>query len=223
MIEWQLSSLAPKMLYNSGMNLEEQFNLRAGDVLAYSGKGWLSGFINLVTGRLPDHGASHVSILATYVKLSRGDVSSLLNFESTSVYEDKPENACEITRKYIRGVQAHTLEFALARPGKIWVYRLKRPLTRAQQKKLTAYIDSQLGKPYKYFGAGKSFGGGFRAWIRNKLGREDTGALFCSDLVGGAVNVFWDKEFETPSAFSPNNLLAELTSDGVYEGPERLK
>lgn len=205
------------------MTPEEEYGFKPGDILAFSGQGWLSGFINLVTGRLPQRGASHVSILALFVKLSRGDASSLLNFESTSVYPATRENACEISNKPIAGVQAHTLEFALARPGKVWLYRLKRPLTKDQSKALTAYLNSQLGKKYDFKGAGKSFGGPIRAWLRNKFGHEDTSIVFCSKLCGGAIDQFWPSEFAVPSAWNPNNFLEQLTQDGLYDGPERLK
>ena len=194
----------------------EKFNLKPGDILAFSGKGPLSAWINLVTRGIPAYDASHCSILADWE-------GRLLNWESTAIHQRLGENRCEITGECIRGVQAHTLQHALHRRGKIWVYRLKRELTKEQSAELTAFLRSQIGKPYGFVGAGKTFGGICRAWIRQWLFKQNLDTVWCSEYVGAAANVFWPGLVRNPSAWAPNALLRLLVRDGVYGSRERLK
>ncbi len=204
------------------MATADDHKLKPGDILAFGGKGFLSGWINFVTLALPGWGASHVSMVGKRR-------SKLLNYESTSTYPDEPKNYCAIKGCHVRGMQAHTLDFALDRPGKIWVYRAKNKLTCQHSDDLTAFLDSQLGKEYDYVGAGKTFGGFIRTLIRQRLYREDLSTLWCSEIVAAAVNLLWRlKHYGTvwtgnPSAWSPNSLLRALVSDGLYEPAERLK
>lgn len=189
--------------------------LQPGDILGSSGAGVTSGFINLVTCALPGHGLSHVAMMA------HANDGRLLVFESTSVLEDKPENYCEITGKYCSGVQAHTVDHFFSRPGKVWVFRKRKPLSNAQSYKLTKFLHEQIGKPYDLSSAMGSAGGKGRAWVRGKIFKQDLSQIYCSELCGAAVNL-WLDEFDSASTWSPNNLMRYLVSDGVYYSAERV-
>jgi hypothetical protein len=196
---------------------ELRYGLKAGDILAFNDGDFLSSLISVATGSLPGHGASHVSILAY------APDGELVNFESTSTYAAIDKNRCYVTGNLVKGVQAHALDHSFSKPPKIWVYRIRRPLAESYQQILSSYLVQQLGKPYDYRGAAKSFGGLVRAKLREHLWKEDGTTLFCSHLVGDAVNIFAPRTFENPQELSPNNLLSLLVSDGFYSPAERLK
>jgi len=138
--------------------------IKDGDLLGFSGQGWLSDVINLGTWRLPRWGISHIGIVCTYRK-------EKYIFESTTTI-DKP---CDIKHQRVRGVQAHKLEDILARPGKVWHYPLVSPLFMFEIQRLLLNLLSVLGKPYDLIGAGRS--AGFLIRIIGKCLRRDSTAF----------------------------------------------
>ena len=74
-------------------------DLKAGDVIGFSGNSWISGLINIGTYGIPGWGISHVGIMA------HADDGRLLLFESTTL-ENMP---CEISGECFDGTQAHDL------------------------------------------------------------------------------------------------------------------
>jgi hypothetical protein len=82
-----------------------------GSMIAFAGKGVISDVIDVVTGQKPGDGISHVAILATYQGKTR-------LFESTSLNKIP----CEIQRRSVEGVQAHTLDDTLKYDGCVYVY-----------------------------------------------------------------------------------------------------
>ena len=94
-------------------------DLKAGDVIGFSGNSWISALINLGTYGLPFSGISHVGIMAHAAD------GRLLLFESTTL-ENMP---CELSGECFNGTQAHDLTKILqAYAGKVWHYPLYRPL-----------------------------------------------------------------------------------------------
>jgi hypothetical protein len=75
-------------------------DVKAGDVIGFSGNGFVSAIVNLATFGLPCWGISHVGVMA------HADDGRLLLFESTSL-ENCP---CEIYNEDFSGTQAHTLD-----------------------------------------------------------------------------------------------------------------
>jgi hypothetical protein len=87
--------------------------IKPGDIIGFSGTGFVSGVINLGTFALPRCGLSHVGIVSEYE-------GELLLFESTFMAADNVP--CVIAGQPVRGVQAHTLESAVSRKGAVWHY-----------------------------------------------------------------------------------------------------
>ena len=75
-------------------------DIKAGDVIGFSGNSWISGLINIGTYGIPFWGISHVGIMAHAAD------GRLLLFECTTL-EDMP---CEIAGECFNGTQAHTLD-----------------------------------------------------------------------------------------------------------------
>src|ERR1044072_910827 len=98
--------------------MHQRKQLKAGDIIGFSGNSWLSAGICLATLGLPWWSLSHVAILGEYQ-------GRLLAFEATTLC-NLPGH---ITGKTIRGTQAHSLDDRLASyDGKAWHYALTTPL-----------------------------------------------------------------------------------------------
>jgi len=192
--------------------IEQKLGFKDGDVLGFSGKGWVSGVINLGTYALPRVGLSHIGIVSTY----RG---RQYIFESTTLNGGK---SCAILGKPIGGVQAHLIEDVLARPGKVWVYRLKSPLYKPEKSRLGLCLLGMLGVEYDYRGAAQS--GGFLLRLIEKLVRnEDVSKLFCSELVAFALTRIGRGRIISSSGQNPNSLARYLYRDGIVTKRERVK
>ena len=74
-------------------------DLKAGDVIGFSGNSWISALINIGTYGIPFWGISHVGVMAHAAD------GRLLLFESTTL-ENMP---CEISGECFNGTQAHDL------------------------------------------------------------------------------------------------------------------
>ena len=95
--------------------------IKAGDIIGFSGDSWISTLVNIATYGIPFWGLSHVGIMG------HADDGRLMLFESTQL-DDLP---CEITGEVFLGTQAHQLEHVVkVYKGKVWHYPLYRPLYR---------------------------------------------------------------------------------------------
>ena len=127
-------------------------NIKAGDIIGFSGSSLVNDLINIGTWGIPRWHLSHVGIIVE----RNGE---LLFFESTSLAPAGVK--CVIQDKEVKGVQAHTIETMLQRPGKIWLYPLSRPLYRRENQRLLFSLVSKCntGKGYDLIGAGRAGGG----------------------------------------------------------------
>ncbi len=88
-------------------------DIKAGDVIGFSGNSWISALINIGTYGIPFSGISHVGVMAHAAD------GRLLLFESTTL-EHMP---CELSGDCFNGTQAHDLTKILqAYAGKVWHY-----------------------------------------------------------------------------------------------------
>lgn len=187
-------------------------DLKPGDIIGFSGYGWISVGINLVTYGIPFWSLSHLGIVGEHN-------GKLLLYESTTLC-DIP---CAITGKTVRGVQAQELDSRLARyRGKIYHYPLYRELYENERRRLTEFLNSQLGRPYDDVGAFRAGGLGY-SWLESKLRGESLSALFCSELCAAAhsrVGVF---PTDNASRWNPNRFVrAERNREILYK-PRRMK
>jgi hypothetical protein len=188
--------------------------VKAGDIIGFSGKSWLSAAINIGTYGIPFWHISHVGIM--------GHVSDgrLLIFESTSLNDDEP---CEVTGRPIIGTQAHSLERILELyRGRAWHYPHYRPLYPWEDERLTEFLMDTIGTPYDLMGAFRAGGIGL-SWIESLFREQDLTTIFCSEWVAAAYAYVGLHPTDNVSRWNPNRLVRHLRWDGIICKPRRLK
>ncbi len=186
--------------------------VKAGDIIGFSGDSWLSAEINLTTYGIPFWSLSHVGIVGEHE-------GELLLFESTE-HNTLP---CAIQGKQVCGTQAHRLDECIrAYDGKVWHYPLYRPLYAFESQRLSTFLLKYLGKDYDSIGAFRAAGVGW-SWLESKLRRQDMSSLFCSEYCAAAhasVGVFCTDHV---SRWNPNQLVRTERRTGILLKPWRLK
>lgn len=194
--------------------LPDRNAIKAGDVIGFSGRSWLSAGINVATYGLPLVSISHVGVMAHTPQ------HRLLIFESTQLDGDEP---CEITREPILGTQAHTLERILELyRGRVWHYPFYRPLYPWEENRLTRFLMATIGVTYDLTGAMRAGGVGL-SWVESLFREQDLTTIFCSEWVAAAYAFVGLHRTDNVSRWSPNRLVRRLRSDGTLLRPRRLK
>jgi hypothetical protein len=186
---------------------------KAGDVIGFSGNGWISGLINIGTYGLPWWGLSHVGILA------HASDGRLLLFESTTL-EGMP---CEIMGACFNGTQAHDLDKILkVYPGKVWHYPLYRRLFEHEDKRLTDFLMATIHTPYDEMGAFRSAGIGL-SWVESCLREQDLHMMFCSEWVAAAHATIGIMPTDNAGRWNPNHLCRTLRGKELVFKPRRMR
>lgn len=168
-----------------------------GSLLAFSGQGIVSRFIDFITYSA---GVSHVGVIARH----RG---RLKLFEST--YED--------------GVQAVKIGQRVERYiGKVWLYPLSRPLYEHEDERLSDFLTGLIGTKYDLPGALKA-AGYLTAKFKASATKPNLSTAFCSELVAAAHSHIGMFPTCNPSRWSPNTLIRAERRAGILQTPERLK
>jgi hypothetical protein len=194
--------------------LPGEAELKAGDIIGFSGRSWISAAINIATYGIPLWGISHVGVLANCPD------GKLRLFESTTLDGDIP---CEITGKPICGTQAHALDFILGHyDGKAYHYPLYRPLYPNEDERLTEFLIDTIGVPYDAMGAFRSAGVGL-SWTESLFREQDLTSIFCSEWVAAAYATVGLFATDNVSRWNPNRLVRRLRRAGTLLRPRRLK
>lgn len=188
--------------------------IKAGDIIGFSGSGFVSDLINVGTFGIPRWHLSHVGIVVKYR-------NELLLFESTSLAPAGLE--CRIQKRHVKGVQAHTLPSLRKRPGRIWLYPLYRELFNNESQRLMYYAISQLGKDYDMLGAGRAGGGLFLRWARVLLRNENLDDVFCSEFAAAAESHIGVLPTGNASSYSPNGFVRRARRAGVLKRRVRFR
>lgn len=187
--------------------------IKPGDVIAFSGGGWVSAAINIGTYGIPFFSVSHVGIMA---EASDG---RLLLFESTSL-DNLP---CVIGGEDFTGTQAHVLgDIVAAYSGRAYHYPLYRPLYRNENERLTRFLMETLHTPYDLMGAFRATGVGI-SWIESWFREQDLSTIFCSEWIASALSVIGIFPTSNASRWNPNRLVRHLRWNDVIFKPRRLK
>ena len=190
-----------------------QSAVKVGDVIGFSGNGWVSGLVNVGTYGLPGWGISHVGIMAHAAD------GRLLLFESTSL-EAFP---CEISGEKFSGTQAHTLaKIVDVYDGKVWHYPLTRPLYEYEDARLTEFLMATIHTPYDMMGAFRSAGVGL-SWLESCLREQDLHMIFCSEWCAAALTDIGLFHTANASRWNPNKLTRCLRREGLVHKPRRLR
>lgn len=185
--------------------------IQPGDLLGFCGNSSLSQFIILNTYGIPWWSLSHIAIAADLM----GDT---VFFESTSVNPDP----CMIQGKCVKGVQVHSLASLDNYDAKIWHYPLRRSLNQKENKDLTDFLMSTVGKSYDYIGAFRS-GAKVFSWIESKLHEENLHNIFCSELCAAAHREINRFNTNNVSRWSPNALIREEYKQAVLNSYRRIR
>ena len=187
--------------------------IKAGDLIGFSGQGFVADGINLGSLGIPRYSLSHIAIVG-------GHVSSpaLLLWESTTL----GKQPCFISKKRVKGVQAHPLKQIFDRNGKVWHYPLAKRLSLPQQLALDKELARLIGRPYDMIGAYRS-GGRIFARIQSRLHGESLDTLFCSEFCHHLLEIIGRVMRGNSSQWSPNSLARSLTKQGIILPRRRLK
>ena len=193
--------------------LPGEMEIKAGDLIGFSGRSWVSAAINVASYGIPLWGISHVGIMAN------ASDGRLLIFESTSL-EDLP---CEISHENFTGTQAHLLDDILrVYAGKAYHYPLYRPLYANEDERLTEFLMETIHVPYDAMGAFRSAGVGL-SWIESWFRPSNLHTIFCSEWVAAAYAVTGLHPTDNVSRWNPNRLCRHLRGHNLLCKPRRLK
>lgn len=187
--------------------------MKSGDLIGFSGRGFVSNIIQLGTFSLPNRGISHVGTV-----LVHNGVPYL--YESTSF--GRP--ACAIQGTKVSGVQCHKLDDLLefVDNQSVWHYPMRRELYPHEEERLAAYLDKHLGLPYDYMGAIRS-GGFFWNIVQTLLHKEELANVFCSEYSADAAVAIGVFRTRSSSRWNPNKLLRTMKREGILGKEKRLK
>jgi hypothetical protein len=192
---------------------EDAPEVKAGDLIAFSGDSWISDLVNVATYGIPRWGVSHVGIMG------EARDGRLLLFESTTL-DGLP---CEIQGVHFNGTQAHSLDAVVAAyRGKIWHYPLYRPLYDSERQRLTQFLMESIHTPYDEMGAMRSAGVGL-SWVESLFRDEDLTKIFCSEWLAAAYSVIGLHATSNASRWNPNRLVRSLKRHDLLLRPRRLR
>lgn len=177
------------------------FRVKAGDIIGFSGRNLASDGINIATFGIPRWGISHVGI----IKPSQYGGPHLL--ESTSE----------------RGVQSVSFREAVAAyDGKVWVYTLVRSLYPHELSRMASCLVGLENREYDFRGAFRS-GGRIWSWMQAAFRGEDLTSLFCSELVAEVLSDIGIFPTSNASRWNPNHFVRKLRRLGIVNPPRKLK
>jgi hypothetical protein len=170
-----------------------------GDMLSFSGKGFVSELIKLRTGSPISHVAG---VYGNYDSIP-GQPPQVLIMESTSIC-DQPD---AISGEVIKGVQMHSLQTRAAMyEGDIFWHQLKHPLRDDQWERMTQWLNEKHSKKTKYDTRQAIMSVIDWVDVFGFASEKDFSELFCSELIaawyqkGGLIS-----EEYNPSEMEPND------------------
>ncbi len=176
-----------------------EYQFKSGDIIAFSGRNFLSDIINIGTYGVPRWSISHVGIIGNI------GIGSYL-FEALPI-----------------GVVAYSTERTIREyNGRVWVYPLYRELYKHEEDKLSGLLSNTIGVPYDKEGAGRSAGFLFAA-IQAVFRGQDLSTFFCSELIANKLSEIGIHPVTNASKWNPNRLVRDLRNDRIVCKPMRLK
>ena len=172
------------------------YQFKSGDIIAFSGRNFLSDIINIGTYGIPRWSISHVGIAVGPFRF----------------VEALPE-----------GVQQSDTQDIIGKyNGRVWVYPLYRKLYSHEIYRLRDCIFSAIDTPYDKLGAGRSAGFLFSS-IQALFRGQDLSTFFCSELIANKLSEIGIHPVTNASKWNPNRLVRDLRRDRVVCKPIRLK
>ncbi len=180
-----------------------EYQFKSGDIIAFSGRNFLSDIINIGTYGIPRWSISHVGIVAE---------SWFAPKDRKFLYEALPD-----------GIKANCPDGTIHRySGRVWVYPLYRKLYEDESDRLSTSLANIISIPYDKLGAGRSAGFLF-ASIQALFRGQDLSTFFCSELIANKLSEIGIHPVTNASKWNPNRLVRDLRKDRVVCKPIRLK
>ncbi len=178
-----------------------EYQFKSGDIIAFSGRNFLSDIINIGTYGIPRWSISHVGI-----------VCKEPSWEDEYIFEALPY-----------GVDIHRISGSVDRyKGRVWVYPLYRKLYYHELELFYKLLIGTVGIPYDKLGAGRSAGFLFSS-IQALFRGQDLSTFFCSELIANKLSEIGIHPVTNASKWNPNRLVRDLRNDRVVCKPIRLK
>jgi len=179
-----------------------QYQFKSGDIIGFSGRGFISDVVNIGTYGIPRWSISHVAIIAGYGE--------------NKLYEANENDT-------ISGVSFHKPHDKIDEyKGRIWIYPLYRKLYYEENCRLNENLSKFLNTPYDTLGAIRSAGFIFSI-IESLIHGPDFVKLFCSELVAQQLSDIGIYPTSNASRWNPNKYLRRLRLNGIVCKPIRLK
>ena len=186
--------------------------MKAGDILGFCGKDWLSHMINLGSFRLPYFGLSHVGIVSNHD-------GKLVLFESTT-YNLEP---CLIMGDKTDGVQAQDIDKRIQTvDAYVYLYSLRDELTHLEEELLDSFLVSKLQARYDMIGAFRS-GGKVFSLLEAGIHPENMNTIFCSELCAAAHREVHRLDTKHASYWNPSRLMEYEVKHCISRKAKRLK
>ena len=177
-----------------------EYQFKPGDIIAFSGRNFLSDIINIGTYGVPRWSISHVGLVTSD------------GYSNKLIVEALPA-----------GVEANYLYPIIGGyNGRVWVYPLYRKLYLHEEDRLSKSLADSLGIPYDKLGAGRSAGFLFSS-IQALFRGQDLSTFFCSELIADKLSGIGIHPVTNASKWNPNRLVRDLRNDRVVRKPIRLK
>lgn len=193
---------------------------KAGDLLFFSGRGWLAWGIK--RGTLPWLGWSHVGLVVSFTKPSPmatylGTCDETTYLVDATTLDNEP---CVITGK-TSGCRARSIPWRIKAyqddGGEVYHFPIKHSLDASVRRTLEHYARKQLGKEYDWLGAWRCRTTPI-AMLFRWLFPDNRAALYCAENSADMLDFIEAIECEYPGDHSPNSL-AELVTDQDTHGP----
>lgn len=186
---------------------------KAGDLLFFSGRGWLAAGLKFASADWLWAGFSHVGLIVEFWKIADSTAihpsRRLLVVEATTL-DRKP---CEITGA-TSGCRARSIQPRIdSYDGRVYYFPLRTELLQNRCDDLEMAARGQLGRKYGYLDLLRC-----RAYRRIKLLPGSRRALHCSESSGDILKQTGIIECDDVSALSPNSLAGLVTDQGTH-GP----
>ena len=177
-------------------------DIKAGDIIGFSGRALQSSLINIGTFGIPLWGLSHVGIMGF-----KHECPGIRLFESVEGCGARDSDLGSVLANY---------------NGRAWLYRLYRPLYLHEITRLTLHLASMSDRPYDKSGALRSAGILFSA-IESMIRGQNLVSLFCSEFVASQLSFIGVFHTTNASRWNPNHLMRRLRKLEIVQRPERMK
>ena len=188
-------------------------DIKAGDVIGFSGNTWISALINLGTYGVP-FGTSAMSASWPMPQTAGCCCSSPRRWRTCPVRFPGRASMAPRRTRWSKILKAYE--------GKVWHYPVYRKLYDHEEKRLTDFLMATIHTPYDAMGAFRAAGIGL-SWVESCFRKQDLHTIFCSEWVASAYADIGIMPTAYAGRWSPNHLCRALREKELVFRPRRLR